>query len=233
MNTRALRILSLAVFFLGVILAFALAVIVIWARLEAVNYYYSGIRYEPFKGLHCPIVMGPTEKGIVTIIFDNSTDQADNFFYRAEISGDVFTRQVEDQISVPPRQVRSIQVSVNTNDVDLRYFIFIKMNTLASATRPPREAVCGILVANVFGLTGTQISAIALLLGFLSMAVGMGLWRQISTKADQSISRAMQILGILVLLTMLAASVGWWLPGIALAVITILLMVIFLRFTIA
>lgn len=230
MNNKPLRILSLVVFFLGASLGFVLAVLLIWSRLEAVNYYFSGIKYEPFNGLQCPLLIAPTEAGTVKAVFDNPTDREDNFFYRAEISGDVFTRQVEDQIAVPARQTRSVNLNVDKNDVDLRFFIFVKMNTLASATRPPQEAVCGIIVADIFGLTGTQLPSIALIFSFLAMAIGMGMWTRINTSADQNTSRVMQILGLLVLLTLLAGSMGWWLVGIAMAVITVLLIVIFLRF---
>jgi hypothetical protein len=232
-NNKLLRILSLVVFFLGASLGFALAVLLIWSRLEAVNYYFSGIKYEPFNGLQCPLLIAPTEEGTVTAVFDNPSDREDTFFYRAEISGDVFTRQVEDQIAVPPHQTRNVHLNVDRNDVDLRFFIFVKLNTLASATRPPQEALCGIVVANLLGLTGTQASTIALSLSFLTMAIGSGLWTRISTSADQSISRVMQILGALVLVSLLAGSLGWWLIGIAIAIITVLLMVIFLRFATA
>lgn len=233
MNTTAVRILSIVVFFLGASLGFVLAVVLIWSRLEAVNYFFSGIKYEPFRGLYCPILIASAEKGIVTAVFDNPTDREDIFFYRAEISGDVFSRQVEDQIAVPPQQTRSIHLNVDRNDVDLRFFIFVKINTLASATRPSREAVCGMIVANILGLTGKQASIIALFLSFLSMAIGLGIWKRISTSADQNMNRVMQILGLLVLLTMLAGSMGWWLIGSVMAVITVLLMVIFLRFATA
>jgi hypothetical protein len=42
----------------------------------------------------------------------------------------------------------------------------------------------------------------------------------------------MQALGFVVLLAMFAGAMGWWMVGLALAVITILLLVISLRFAI-
>lgn len=230
MNPKITRLLSYAAFFLGVILGFVLAVLTIWTRMEAANYYFSGIKYDPFNGLRCPLIMAPSEKGIVVAVFDNPRDQDDKFFYRAEISGDVFTRQLEDQILVPAHQTRSITLQVDTNDVDLRFFIFVKMSILPSATRPAREAVCGVLVANILGLTGAQVPTITLFFSLLMMAIGMALWQQTTNKEDQNIGRAMQILGILVLLSMLLGAIGWWLAGMALAVLTALLLIIFLRF---
>jgi hypothetical protein len=88
------------------------------------------------------------------------------------------------------------------------------------------------MMVNLLGLMGAQISTTALFLSFLGIAIGLGLWQQTGTKADRDIQRIVQTLGLVVLLTMFAASVGWWLAATVLLVVTILLMVIFLRFAI-
>jgi hypothetical protein len=226
MKTKLLHILSGTVFFLGVIIGFALAVITIWNRLEAVRYYFTGAKYEPFNGLRCPVMIAPTEKGTVTAVFNNPTDKEDNFLYRAEISGDISTRQVEGQILVPPHQRKSIELIVNANDVDLRFFIFVKMTILPNALHHTQEAVCGIITVNLLGLTGTQLFTSALSLSFLGIAVGLGLWQKTSTNTDQNIRRAMQALGLIVLLTMFAGFMGWWIAGLALSTIIVLLIII-------
>jgi hypothetical protein len=233
MNTKLLRTLSGAVFFLGVILGFALAVITIWNRLEAVRYYFTGATYEPFDGLQCPVMIAPNEKGIVTAVFNNPTDREDNFFYRAEISGVVSTRQVEGQIAVPAHQRKSIQLIVDANDVDLMFFIFVKMNILPNALHRSQEAVCGIMIVNLIGLSGTQLSIATFSLSFLGIAIGLVLLQKTGAHADQNRQRAMQALGFVVLLTMFAGLMGWWIAGMALAVITALLIVISIHLAIA
>jgi len=233
MNKKPLRILSRAVFSLGVVIGLALAIITIWNRLESTNYYFEGVKFDPFNGLRCPVMIAPTEKGIVTAVFNNRTDKEDNFFYRAEISGTPSTRQVEDQITVPSHQRRSIQLTVDANDVDLLFFILVKMTILPNSVHPSQEAVCGIMVVNVLGLTGTQLSTTAIVLSFLGIAIGLGLWQQAGTKANGNAQHVIQTLGFVVLLAMFAGAMGWWIAGIALSVITLLLLVISLRFAIA
>lgn len=232
MNARLLRILSFTLFFLGVLLGFGLAIITIWSRLEANHYYFKGLKYDAFTGLRCPIMIAPTQQGMVTAVFNNPTEREDSFFYRAEINGRVSTRQVEDQIMVPPRQSKSIQLGVDANDVDLMFFIFVKMNIMPTAIHSPQEAVCGIVVLDLLGLGGAQISTAALCLSFVGIASGLGLWHETNDSADQNIRRVMQALGFLVLLTMLAGSIGWWMVGIALSAVTSLLIVISVRFAI-
>ena len=234
MNTRALRILSSSIFFLGVVAGIALSGIAIWNNLESTSYFFAGVKHAPFNSLQCPLMIAPTEKGIITAVFSNPTNEEDNFYYRAEISGKGFSRRpVEDQIAVSPHQTRTIQLAVDANDVDLMFFIFVKITILPNSVHPSQEAVCGIMVVNLLGLTGAQISTAAVFLSFLGIAIGLGLWQQTSTKADRDIRRIVQTLGFVVLLTMVAAAMSWWIAAIALLVVTILLMVISLRLAIA
>jgi hypothetical protein len=234
MNQSSRRILSRAAFFFGITIGFLLSVIAIWNNLEATSYYFRGVKFPPFPGLRCPLMIAPTETGIVNAVFDNPTDKEDNFIYRAEISRKgVSTRQVEGQITVPPSEERSVQLTVDANDVDLMFFILVKMSILPNAIHKSQEAVCGIMLLNILGLTGTQISTAAVFLSFLGMAIGLGIWHQTDNKSDSEIPRVVQVLGFAVILTMFAASMSWWTAAIVLSVLTILLMVISIRFAIA
>jgi hypothetical protein len=233
MNTKSLRLLSRAIFFLGVLLGLALSGIAIWNNIESTSYFFNGGKHAPFSGLRCPLMIAPTEKGTITAAFNNPTNEEDHFFYRAEISGKAFSRrQLEGQVVVSPHQTKTVQVAVDANDVDLLFFIFVKISILPNSVHPAQEAVCGVMMVNLLGLMGAQISTTALFLSFLGIAIGLGLWQQTSTKEDRDIRRIVQTLGFVVLLTMFAAAISWWLPATVLLVVTILLMVIFLRFAI-
>jgi len=130
---------------------------------------------------------------------------------------------------VPPNQTKTVRLAVDANDVDLMFFIFVKIGILPNALHRTQEAVCGIMVIKILGLTGAQLYRTALFLSFLGIAFGLGVWQRTGTKADQDIRRATQTLGFVVLLTMFAALMGWWIAGMALSAITILLLVISLR----
>jgi flagellar biosynthesis protein FliR len=107
------------------------------------------------------------------------------------------------------------------------------MSILPNALHKSQEAVCGTMLVNILGLTGTQISTAAVFLSFLGMAIGLGIWHQTDNKSDSEIPRIVQALGFVVILTMFAASMSWWTAAIVLSVLTILLMVISIRFAIA
>ena len=230
MNTRLLRISSRILFFLGVLIGFALAVIAIWNSIEATNYFFQGVKYAPFGGLRCPLMIAPTEKGTVAAVFNNPTDGEDHFVYRAEISRKAFSaRQIDDQVAVSAHQSRSVQLTVDAQDIDLLFFILVKLTILPNSVHPSQEAVCGMMVVNLLGLTGAQITGAALLLSFLGMAVGLGLWQRTSTAADQDRPRVVRALGIAVILSMFTSALGWWIIAVVLAIITILLLFISLR----
>lgn len=234
MNTRPFLILSRVLFFLGVAIGLALSVLLIWSDFESTNYYFKGVKYAPFKGLQCPVIMAPTEKGIVTAIINNPTNEADRFFYRAEISGKAFSRRtIEDQIVVPPHQARKTQFNVDANDIDLRFFILVKITILPNSVRDAQEATCGIMVADILGLTGAQVSVMALFLSIPGIVVGLVREYQTSPKTNRGMGRVRQALGFCVLLTLFAAYMSWWGIAIALTAVILLLMVISLHWTMA
>jgi hypothetical protein len=231
MDRRFFPILSRAFFFVGVVIGLILSVIAIWNNLESTSYYFTGVKHDAFKGLSCPIMIAPSEKGRVTAVFNNSTDQEDNFYYRAEISGRAFsTRKIEDHIAVPPHQAKSIQLTVDEHDIDLLFFILIKITILPNSVRSTQETTCGIMVTNLLGLTGSQISTSAVFLCFAAMAIGLGLWPQTSDKGRIGVRYIEPTLGFVVLLTLLTTSLGWYAVAIVLAVVIILLMLISMRF---
>ncbi len=234
MNTKPLRILSRVSFLLGILTGLALTVVAIWNNLESSSYYFTGARYARFRGLHCPLLISPKEKGTVTAIFNNPSREKDDFFYRATVSGELFsTRQMEDKVTVLPQDSKTVRFSVDANDVDLEFFILARIMILPNSMHPSQEAVCGIMVIDILGLKGVQVSQLAVFLSFLGLAIGLGLWQQTDSKADRDLRYIVPALGFVVLMAMLTAALGWWTLAIGLTVITILLLVIFLRFTVA
>src|ERR1043165_1432176 len=233
MNRKLLHFFAYVIFFLGGVLGFILAAVAIWNRTEAVSYFFSGAKYDPFPGLRCPVFMAPTEHGILIADFKNPANEADTFFYRVEISRVPSTRKLENQITVAPHQTKSIQLSVSTQDVDLLYFIFVKMDILPNAVHTSQEAVCGILLVNILGLRGIPLATLAISLSFLGVAIGWALWQKTGVKADGNAQRVLQVLGLIVLLAMFVGAMGWWLAGVALCAIALLLLVISLRFLIS
>jgi hypothetical protein len=233
MKMKPLRILSMILFYFGIILGFLLATITIWENVEALNYFFKGASYAPFQGLDCPRLLTRSETGVITSVFDNPTDTEDNFSYKIEIGNVVSPRIIADQIVVPAHQTKSVALTVNKDDIDLQFFIFAKITISPNAFRPTRVASCGIMVINNRILNGKQIFAIALALSLLGIVFGLGLWERTGQNTDSNANRLMRTLALVVLLAMFAGLIGWWLAGTTLVVITMLLFLISMRFAFA
>jgi len=186
--------------------------------------------YEHYNGLRCPLLMVRSEDGIIKANFNNPTDGEDDFYYKVQISGFFSPRQIEDRISVPAHQTRSVSLTVTRDDIDLQFFIFAKIVISPNATRPTREADCGIMVLKNPGFTGNQLFTGALVLSLLGIVCGFILWRRFSMELNSNVHRVMQTLGIIVLLAMLAGLIGWWFAGMLLIVLALLLFLALVRF---
>lgn len=226
MPIRPLRTPAAVVFLVGIFLGLALAIMVIWAALEAQTYYYTGAVYEPFNGLRCPLFMTRSEIGAIRATFDNPGDQEIAPYYKLETSG-LLPQKFEDQISVPPRASKTVAWTVDERDIDLGSFIFAQLKVL-----PRAQALCGIFVLNVPGLTGGQVFIMALLVSLSAIAIGFTLWNRTFENDFTNLRRAAQALGVSVLAAMLFAFTGWTLVGLIFSIIAVLLLVILLRFAV-
>ena len=227
MPTKPIRNPGGIIFLIGIFLGLALAIMVIWAAIEAQAYYYTGAVYEPFNGLHCPLFMTRSETGTISVTFDNPGNQEINPYYKLETSGPL-PQRFENQLSVPPHTSKSVAWTVDERDIDLGSFIFAQLKIL-----PKEQALCGIFVLNIPGLTGEQFFIAALLISLSAIAIGFTLWNRALGNASINLNRAAQALGVSVLGAMLFAFIGWTLVGLIFSIIAILLLIILLRFAVA
>lgn len=229
MSTR--KKLSRAVGFfllwLGILLAMALAVAGTVADLEATFYGFPLWAEESLPGFRCPVLMTREETGTVSVILRNPTDKPIPFTARAEISTRGPARQVREQVDVAPGGRARVDWTVTSDDIDLRYFVFVNGMTNPTYPFPYRQSMCGILVLDVPGMTGKQIFAFALAASLASMAGGMFLWvrgNQPLRGKKQSATAAMAFLALVVLAALVVSILGAWVGGVlllALALLTI------------
>ena len=238
-QTKPLQLLSTCLFYLGVLVGLVLAAASAWADFEGLSYFATGAGYPPFGGMHCPVFISQTEEGMVTARFDNPNAGGIKPFYEVEISGPIAARHIEGQIEVPAHASREVAWATDARDVDLRPFIFLKMDVLPVAGFPTREDTCGILVADAAGIGGGQLLDLVLVLSLMLMAGGLvlpavGLRPEQAAKYDIAAStearRSTQALGVATVCAVLAGLAGWWLLGVVLCAISLLLLLIALRY---
>lgn len=221
-------ITSSIVYFLGIAVGLSLAVVSIWADYEAVSYFFTGARFDAFRGMTCPILATRSETVTISASIENPGDRAVRPLYRVEVSGPA-GRMFRDQISIPPHEMQRIEWTVSTDDVDLRYFIMTKITLFPFAGASTREATCGIFLLNTDSLTGTQVLIISLAVSILGIIVGLSVWERQMEAVNKGLIQShgmRRALSLVVLLAMFSALMGWWLAGVVFCVFAILLLVI-------
>lgn len=236
---RSFGRLGTAFFFLGVLIAILVAVGSAWADYEGLSYFATGAAYDPFYGLNCPVLLSPAEVGVVSARFQNQTDKAIEPYYEVEVSGLTASRQLHGHLVVDPGMTRDAAWTVDARDIDLGDFVLVKVDVLPVAGYRTREATCGILVVPLPGLTGKSALFLIVLVSILCMLAGLilpviGVAPAEAAKFDREAStpwrRLIQTLGLAGALAMLSGLAGWWLPALVLCAISLLLLVISLRY---
>jgi hypothetical protein len=236
MQTKSKHALGNVIFLVGMFIGLGMAIAAVWGDFEGMSYFYNGAGYDSFGGLICPVLMSRSDVSSVSASFDNPTDQEIKPYYKVNVSGRSTLRQIEDQVTVPAHGSRSVEWTVDANDIDLGYFIIMKMDVLPVAGYSTREATCGIIVLSLMGLTGGQIFGWALAASLLGIVLGLGLresGNEIATGKALSFRNGMRAAGVAVSLAMLTGFVGSWLIGIVFCAISILLLIILLQFAAA
>jgi hypothetical protein len=233
MPTKSTRATGTIIFVLAVLIGLGLAIAAIWGDYEAMSYYYNGASYEMFGGLQCPVLMSPSEVATVSARFDNPDSEEINPYYRLRVDGLTATRNIEAQIQVPAHGSATAQWTVDSNDVNLGFFVLIRLNVLPVARFSTREATCGVMVVNVLGLRGGPLLGLALSASLLGIVVGLGLRERgsgVLRPREVSARNGLRAAGVTALLAMLAGLMSWWLIGLLFCAVTILLLVIMLSY---
>jgi hypothetical protein len=211
-----------------------------WADYEGLSYFATGATYDPFQGLHCPVLLSQAEAGIVSSDFQNPTKKTIEPYYEVEISGLTASRQLEGHLVVGPGSIQDVAWTVDARDIDLGYFVLVKVDVLPVAGYRTREATCGILVVPLPGITGKSALFLIVLVSLLGMLAGyilpvVGVSAAEAARFDRQAStpwrRLIQTLGIASALAMLSGIAGLWLPALMLCAISLLLLVISLGYS--
>lgn len=228
-----MRVFGLLVFFLGVLLGIFLTVSAAWADLEAIFYGFDSFGGKSLSTLHCPVFMTTTETGRVSVTLRNPEKKKIEPLLRADFSSPGPYRQVKIRLPLEPGEKKTYTWTVTKEDVDLGFFILVKVFTYAAASLPFQEATCGILVLNLPGLTGQQVLIASLGLMILGLIFGLVLWQSsYPFLRDRSleVAWAMRLLAGVILLGVLSSLKGWLLIGILMLILSILLISVFIYF---
>jgi hypothetical protein len=227
-KNRVIRILSVLLFSVGVLLGIALFGLTVWADFEASMFDVTMRGTASLKTLACPVLMTATETGTVRATFTNPFERPVEFRIRAHISDGYVTlmREINSNLSLAPGETKPLEWPVTPDDAAYGRLILVRVRVGAKYPLPSRHASCGILVVGLPYFTGNLVLGIAFATSLLSMVAGTGLWI-LANRPLRGLGRdatwAMGALAGCVVAGTVVGLLGWWVVGVIILVITVLL----------
>ena len=226
MNFRLLLLswLGALLFLAGVFVGLALSGAVAWGESEA--RIYSSFNGDSNLAIKCPMIISPAETGTISAEIVNLTAEDIKPVVTVEITHAKVPREIKQTFPLKSLQSESVRWIVDSSDVIFERVILVNALQSRYSHNPSRSGSCGILVFNLFGLTGVQ--TFGLLLGFslILMLAGGGLWLYVRRPLDKFSGSLVQINTVLLAVTILAllsTLARWW--GLALFFDALILLV--------
>ena len=224
---------GILLFSFGALLGLVLALFMIWADTEA-RLFDPSMSGESALGIRCPALMGRGERVTASASFNNPLDRDVRYVIRTNVSEGHVTlmRQLDAQLPLAPGESQRLEWEVTSEDAAYGLFALVKVHLFGLYPLPARQGSCGIVFVDL-PLPGIVIFGAALALVFLSMGGGYLLWFRASrplTESALDISRAMVVLGALVVLGLFLGLVNIWMLGIVVLAISVVLIVVLLGY---
>ncbi len=224
---RWVRPLAILLFSLGLLLGSALFAVMIWSDFEAALFNPGLQQDAALRSLRCPVLITTSETGTVTASLRNPLDRSTERYVRAYITDGFVTlmREVNRSVSLAPGETARLEWTVTADDAAFERLILLKVVVRGRYPLPSRQGTCGILVVDAPLLKGSQIFALWLGASLLCMGLGLRLWvrvRRSLREQERQATRAMAALAGSVVVGMIIAWFGWWVPGLVIFLTTLL-----------
>jgi hypothetical protein len=191
--------------------------------------FYGFFRYgnKATTAMHCPILVSSDETATITTRIKNTTDTTIRPNVRFLASTPGLTEEQATRLLLEPGQHESLELTVDSDNLVLERFIFVKMATFLSYPMNNVEQTCGILVLNLHGITGKQLTIVVVIISLVGMVAGIALWSAANKPLkfrSRDIMRAMLTLTVTVIAGLFSAMFAGWLPGLILTAVGLIML---------
>ena len=175
------------------------------------------------------MVITSDEVGKVKVTVHNPLDRPLDVAIRAYISEGFVTlfREEHQRVVLESGERQPVEWSVTADDMVWRRLILVKVYQFGGNTLPSRQGTCGIIVVGGPFSSGSFLVGTLFGISALLMLIGGYLWvagnRELLDRKPEA-PRITVLLTFSVLLGMVCGVMGWWLLGVLVIMLTILLL---------
>jgi hypothetical protein len=221
------RALSVLVFSVGFLLGTALFGATIWGDLEA-SLFNASMGGEKGLPLRCPVMITARETGTVSPSIKNTLERATEFTIRTHISHGHLTvmKELITKLPLKPGERQRAEWPVFPEDAAFGSLILVRVYVYPKYPIPDRVGTCGIWVLDWPLLNGTLIYSLILVVSLLGMGVGIGGWIAKNRPLKgwrRTVAYGMGTLAGCVLTGTIVSLLGWWIPGVLVLTVLVLL----------
>lgn len=228
-NKRQTLSFSLLFYFVGLSAGLFLMFVMTWADLEASFYGFPRQADPGLTGFNCPVLMTPSDSGVLSLSFTNTAEIKVNPVVRVWVSSPIVAEERNVQIELAPGESKEFEWTVDARNIDLKRFIFAKAMVYSAYPLPSLDATCGIFILNL-PISGKALLPLLIGVGLLGMSAGLfGLYklRDINEWVGKYFP-ALSFVTLILVLGLITSFRGAWVQAMLLfAVVVLLLIIIF------
>ena len=218
---------------IGNLLGIAFSAMMVWADMEANLFKYGVTGDKKLTSFVCPILINGDEESAIKVRLRNNRDKVMTPYIRAYVSEEhiTLTRQSAHALTIQPGDSAEIIWKIYPEDAVYDQFVFFRVFLHDDYPHPSRTGICGVWVTNIPGLSGKLIVWISLAIVFLMIIAGNVLLYLQPIPHEQKrreIATGLKYLSGLVLVDLILALLGYWVLGLLLLVVILVVSFILL-----
>ena len=217
-------------FILGAVVGLWLLVTSAWGDLEAMLFDSALGSDEPLTTLNCPIMITPTDIGVISANFENPGDKERKVIVQARFSlgHRYYLQEQRDEIYIPPGESISKEYEVFANQAAFGRIILARIYQYRSFSVPSRTGSCGIIVVDLPNFTGGQVLVSSLAGSLALMALGISLRAKSPAKRksqQKKLTQGMTFLGAQIIIGILISFLGSWMLSVLMVVFSLIIII--------
>ncbi len=225
---RIFRILGTFLFCIGIFLSLYLLIVTVWGDLEASLFASTLDAEKSLSSLNCPILMSPNEVGNIKATLKNPLDKDWDRFTRVYISDGFITlrREIKMKVLIPAGGKETVIWEIFPDDAVYNRFIFFHIYVNAHYPYPSLGGSCGVVLLDLWGLTGNQSLILILSTSIVTLTSGIVLWKVSTNSKEERIwytYRSMIGLVAIIFIGLVIGYFGAWVFALIFLVIALLL----------